>query len=54
MIFNRYRIDYRQSGKNYSYFIVARTVERAELVFSNDTYDELPLKIMQIVNYGAM
>ena len=54
---NRYRIDYRQSGKNYRYYIAARNVENAEALDNNpfgatmqDLYNETRLSMTVIKN----
>ena len=52
--YTRYRINYRQGGKQYHYFISARTVEHAEAVFDHDTQDEPRPQITEIVSFGEM
>ena len=51
---NRYRIDYRQNGKGYKYFIAAKNAEVAEQILMQDAQDETQPRVQQIVIYGEV
>ena len=51
---NRYRIDYRQNGKEYKYFIAAKNTEVAEQILMQDAKDETQPQVQQIVTYGEV
>lgn len=51
---NRYRIDYRQNGKEYKYFIAAKNAEVAEQILMQDAQDETRPQVQQIVTYGEV
>ena len=51
---NRYRIDYRQNGKEYKYFIAAKNAEVAEQILMQDAQDETQPQVQQIVTYGVL
>lgn len=48
---NRYRIDYRQNGKEYKYFIAAKV---AEQILMQDAQDETQPQVQQIITYGEV
>lgn len=54
MQYNRYRIDYRQHGKEHKYFIAAKNAEVAEQILMQDAQDETQPQVQQIVIYGEM
>ena len=51
---NRYRIDYRQNGKEYKYFIAAKNAEVAEQILMQDAQDETQPQVQQIITYGEV
>ena len=52
MLQYRYRIDYRQNGKEYKYFIAAKNAEVAAQILMQDAQDETQPQVQQIITCG--